>query len=593
MGLSCGTVFVRDSDLATVLSSCADLAREGVLRFLVAPPDREWIAIYPSEAGQDPAASAALASRLNGRVLHLLLHDSDVVYYLYYRGGVLTDTFCSLPDYFSEVSAEEANAQHGRAELLADVLPPGTSAAELERRLAEIRDTASDRAEAFRGHVDFERLGQALGVPLAMRSYEDLQDGPARGRLGMQHLPDPAAERAAKRRERSRIKTDQAALQKRGVLLLGLCKKSSRKGDDFHPSAVFTFDPTGGLLLFWRDYALRGAEPLPLLRLEAPWQDPPQPTGIALGLNLSSMAVSSSGENLAVGYSGGRGGIELWSLAARTLLWKQTVERGGRVVAFSPDGTRLAVESGQRLLLVDSATGETSHSFAVEGNERFALFHPSGSHLVYAHSPDLRIFDLRADLEVAGLRSAAADISAWQAAVLCGEADFAFHEYEVAAAASFSDDGKLVAVATHAGPRVYRWADLLAATGRFPAPVRAAASKLVTLGRPPGRMQRTQSVVFDGQNRLFYCGLEGRIGVLDDEVGVQAREFEVPGAPPLYRAVRTGNRRALAVVAQPEQFGRQRPPSELQIWSFDGVANAAVHRDEFFATGFGIGLSQG
>lgn len=577
MGLSCGTIFVRDSHLAAVVSACADLAREAATRFLVAPSEREWIAVYPSGAGQDPAASAALAARLGGRVLHLLLHDSDVVYYLYFRAGVRIDTFCSIPDYFGDVSAEEANAQRGRAELLADLLPPATSVAGLESRLAELRDTASDRAEAFRGDVDFERLGQALGVPLTMRSYEDLQDGPARGRLGMQHLPDPAAERAVKRLEKSRIKAELTTLQERGALLLALSRKSSRKRDDFHPSPVFTADPAGGILLSWSDHALRSAESLPVVRLDARWQGPPTPTRINLGAHLYTMAVSSDSDSLAAGYASGRWEIELWDFASGRLRWKVPVERAGRVLAFAPDDDLLAVESEQRLHLLEVSTGARQRTFELERGESFAAFHPGGRHLVYVRFPDLVIFDLQEGREITALRSAEASLAEWESAVQRGESTTAFHAHEVASSATFSEDGGRLAVATHAGPRVYRWADLLVASGRFPDPLCAASSKLVQLGEY-SREQGTHCVVFDSLDRLFYCGLEGEIGVLEPDPDAPARTLAVPGAPPLFRAARTGDGQAFVVVAQPGMFERQRPPAELQIWSFDGIARAAVQR---------------
>lgn len=146
MGAFYGSVHLQTNDAAAVRDAVSGLAKRK-RKFLVSPVNDGWIAVYPSDHGQDEQVSKAVAKKLDCPVLHVAVHDDDVFFYSFYRGGKLIDRFNSCPDYFGKVSAREEKSLRGKPERLADLRQnPG----DLDK-LEALMDAMVPRAEGAHG----------------------------------------------------------------------------------------------------------------------------------------------------------------------------------------------------------------------------------------------------------------------------------------------------------------------------------------------------------------------------------------------------------------------------------------------------------
>ena len=87
-----------------------DVARAKGIRCFIGPDLGGWIGIYPQHQGQDPSVGEAIAGQLEAMVLHVLVHDDDVMAYRLWRDGQLADSYISPPGYFGEEHRQEEEA---------------------------------------------------------------------------------------------------------------------------------------------------------------------------------------------------------------------------------------------------------------------------------------------------------------------------------------------------------------------------------------------------------------------------------------------------------------------------------------------------
>src|SRR5262245_42090572 len=113
MGGFYGSIQFRSEDREAVRSVLQHLAGSGEHRFLLAPPRNGWVAAFPSGSGQDERVAWAAAARFPGELLHVLVHDDDILSYLFLRGGQEIDKYNSRPDYFGRVEGAEREACRG------------------------------------------------------------------------------------------------------------------------------------------------------------------------------------------------------------------------------------------------------------------------------------------------------------------------------------------------------------------------------------------------------------------------------------------------------------------------------------------------
>ena len=138
-------------------------------KFLLGPPIKGWISIFPSEIGRVAPISSRISELIPNDIFHLMVHDDDVFHYYFYRTGKLTDRYNSGPDYFEQASEEEKQECKGHPELFQNLLPDPKSLSKIQKLLAADKFT-----------FESERIAQfveLLDLPNATSSYEYLQEG--------------------------------------------------------------------------------------------------------------------------------------------------------------------------------------------------------------------------------------------------------------------------------------------------------------------------------------------------------------------------------------------------------------------------------
>ncbi len=175
MGAWYQSILIRTEDCPLVQRLLREISGEKDVKFLVGPPVRGWISIFPSELG---GTGEALAQGIGCDLFHFHVHDDDVFTYEFFRGGKLVDRYNSCPAYFDgeegEGPPENAEETIGRPELFQELLPDPNELAKLKNILSR------DRDELFAGQrmSDFVEL---LGLENCLSSYEYLQGGETDG----------------------------------------------------------------------------------------------------------------------------------------------------------------------------------------------------------------------------------------------------------------------------------------------------------------------------------------------------------------------------------------------------------------------------
>ncbi|MEH1796293.1 MAG: hypothetical protein V7L17_27205 [Nostoc sp.] len=205
MGTSNGSIHIRSTDTEQMAKIVKSLAEQEKQKFLISPCINGWISVYPSGQGQDPNIAAAIAQQFPGHLLHLILHDDDVFYYIYYRRHEQVDEYSSIPDYFETVSREEKARLRGKPEVFADLLTELPNNQTTIEKIAEVLTVPSEeereklyqrslellkRLQTGENHTDIDDLhhdkvfhaakqfsdfAQLFNISNASTSYEDFQ----------------------------------------------------------------------------------------------------------------------------------------------------------------------------------------------------------------------------------------------------------------------------------------------------------------------------------------------------------------------------------------------------------------------------------
>src|SRR5258705_4223 len=102
MGGHYGSVQVWSEDRQRVLAVAEEIARAKQIKMLVGPALKGWIGIYPENNGQDETVGREFAQRLDGYLIHLLVHDDDIFLYWFFHDGREIDSYYSRPGYFGD-----------------------------------------------------------------------------------------------------------------------------------------------------------------------------------------------------------------------------------------------------------------------------------------------------------------------------------------------------------------------------------------------------------------------------------------------------------------------------------------------------------
>jgi ankyrin repeat protein len=163
------------------VSQCAKAVAQVVSsRAVVTDQKNGWITLYDEASdAQDIKEIRRVAKSLSAKtaapVLALLVHDSDVVHYLLYNRGRLTDQFDSHPGYFGPVSAAQRKKWAGHFARLAKLAPRKTTAAAIRDALTRPQAFAEERATQFARLLGIEPSRALLGFRQAQESGNDYQ----------------------------------------------------------------------------------------------------------------------------------------------------------------------------------------------------------------------------------------------------------------------------------------------------------------------------------------------------------------------------------------------------------------------------------
>ena len=593
MGGHYGSIHIRTENANDVRAALEVFAREEEAKFLLAPVIDGWVSAFPHENGQDFGVAAALAERIKAPFLHCLVHDDDVFAYQFYEGGVLTDQYNSCPEYFGG----EAAPKGGDVAALRSIIPE----AEKQGRLKALLE--SDR---FTFEMDrMDQFATILGLPNAVSAYEYLQDGERddiKGWKEFVHIPDLGAERAAKRAEKARIKSEMKRLAKTGTLILELVggKTSHRL---FYQTPFWTLNrATGEVLLMWSGNPMAPATSAPLLRVD-PVTGGVSETKWNASSRGCSFAASPNGRWLAVGCAFGDWKTQLWDLESAQLASEISQSRAVEAVCFSPDGQMLFSLSEQIVTLAYGPDLKTVETIKLAEYGRAMAVHPQGEYLVVNSQGKLAIVHIpsrwqvktvwidgqpgpeRSLAELMGPKAYASFIGTLSAQVPASE----LKEHEIRLqghflpkqevfSLTFSADGKWLICGTRAGVCVFDWNNVLASadmTPIMPLLYTEGENSFDYDGKSFPAPRLIYSVIYDApRNRVLFSGLEGKVRFLDLAKGIAGDLLVPPLLRPFWRLELTSDRQALVGTATHPVTGKK-DASKFQIWSYPALCKLA------------------
>lgn len=602
MGAFFGSVHVRTDDADSIRVELETLAAGGERRFLIAPPIRGWVSVFPSGSGQDWTVSEELSRIVTKPILHCIVHDDDVFTYRLYRSGVMADEYNSAPGYFDPNVSRDQRPAGGRVELLREFLPKPEKLSDLHGVLSEPR--ASSPFEQFR----LERFAKLLALPNACTSYEYLLGGE---RDGIQqwkrfvHVPDLTSQQAAKHAAASQARAALKRLARQGLLLADL--KGARASHRlFCRRPVWCIAPkTNDVFFCWGDVNMvsQGSR-TQMLRLNT-HNGQQSPLGCEVADTLTALLISPSERWLVVGCAFGNWTVQLWDLSTQQLRKEIPQSRSVDAMCFSADEQLLFTVSQGKVTVLSLSELRTVGELRLSRAGRVLAPHPSGEILAFADTQGLLLLvDVRrlavvktawigakATLETAQVELAAPEamervlkelrihMSADELARYRTEMSAQFLPKESITALQFSPDGRWLACGTNVGVHVFEWGNLLASAGdgplRIPISVEAESVECDLGDGCSTESRRVYAVAFDSvSRRVLFSGLEGKVRFIELADGRCGDLLVQPQRGPITELGLTPDRSALVCTFQRTEL-RKEGPVRLQVWNYPALCKAA------------------
>jgi len=605
MGGHYGTIHVRTEDRDIVRSAVERLVGDRTRRFLIAPPIGGWVTVFPENNGQDAAVSEALAAKLSDKTLvHCLVHDDDVFAYWLFEGGWIVDAYNSCPDYFGDPNPPPRG---GNAEALRHLLLDPTKVSQLQALLdADRFDFELDRQDKF---------AALLGLPNTAYAYEYLQGGE---RDGVQrwkefiHVPDLAAEKAARRAAAAQERAELKRLQREGVLLVNEVAEKSRT-KHLAKAPLWAVDPTtSAVILTWQDYSHGQVSPPEWQCFSPPHWRAENWDGLEVGRS-TGLRFSPAGSWF-VTQSQDRSQIQIWdwrnkrvitekrftgtisamtfaadenwlfvvvhNQAPLTQLHRLALKPGledavltdeilhFKGIAPHPGGQLLAVVDNFGLLLVlDVQTMRIINQVWVKETNPVLPEHLREgiiSHAIEKFDGVLKNHLSTGDLELHRKRSARHFLPKDSIFTCC-----------------FSGDGNWIFCGTHYGLCCLDWNNVLRCSEMQPVPVRLfVEAEPVTSERGGGAASAHRlvyTIAFDAQQkRVLFAGLEGKISFVELNDARNGNLLVVPGRIPFIQLGLTPDRSALVATGHRRvaRSNKQESPC-FQIWNYPALCQAA------------------
>lgn len=621
MGGSYGSIHVRTDDQERVRAAVELLSCEGTKRFLIAPAIKGWVTVFPENNGQDETVGKALASALgNATVIQCLVHDEDLFAYWFYENGKLADRYNSRPGYFGE---ENAGPRGGDARAFCGLLGD-------EKKTQELQALLDD--EEFSFELDRQdHFAALLGLSNTDHAYDYLQRGETDGVRRWKefiHVPDLAAEKAARRAATAEVQAELKELKRKKVLFVDeVAKRSLNK--HFYKGISWEIDPaTSSVISAWINYHSQNYGPVKTewRQFSAPewkageWKPPAE--------DLENVEFSPSGRLLTM-RTMDSSSIEIWDVREMRLVAGHKV-RSARIsdVVFSSDESRVfvSVQAPQKIELHILSLSERRESTVLSFRRhvwRIAL-HPEGRWLALG-GHELGLLDLARPIKVriygiGGLNDNGTPITDFQTSPVIRETGekpaskepekpesemnqdelerklfperfptpvsieeqretTRYRSGEFLGPLQFTPDGKRLICATNEGVRVFSWSKLQTTTDASPTPDFSveAGEMLPRPEEPPHIRQRTVLALdYDAaQQRVLFGGMEGQINYLNLKTG---KSGDLPAGPErtvLLRLSLTPDRTAIVVTRHPMNMGNDPKPDRFQIWNYKALCAAA------------------
>src|SRR5215471_16472545 len=161
MGGFYGSVQIRSTNREQVRAIGEQIANTRETKLLLGPALEGWIGVYPENGGQDDGVGREFARRIDGYVMHLMVHDDDIFAYWLYRDRRLIDSYWSKPGYFGEEDEAEQEAMAGDPEAFRPIIGDRTS------ELREVFDRENTPVFSFEQLDSFAKI---VGIPNAVSS---------------------------------------------------------------------------------------------------------------------------------------------------------------------------------------------------------------------------------------------------------------------------------------------------------------------------------------------------------------------------------------------------------------------------------------
>jgi hypothetical protein len=584
MGAFFQSIQAKADNRDAVISAVESLLPAKTVRALVGPVINGWIGIYVSRSAAAESFTNDLSDRLKTHVLDLVVHDSDIFVYNYFRDGQVVDEYSSSPDYFEEVSKAEHQRLKGKPQVFRDLIGSDKKLAELESLLKESHGIQEFLFEENR----LEKFAALFGIANTLTSYEYLTDDEwdgIEGRKQFIHVPDLTAEKNAAKAAAAALNADKNQLKKEGVL----CFETQPK-DRFIIGRMI-FDPlNGGLLFNWSGYGARSSQIL--FHAKPPWTSPEEsielPTPPSVGTEL---VFSKTGKWFA--FADEKLQLQLWHWPDRKPI--NEIKLQSWPLQFSTDEKRLLCQTQNRLEILSLETLKVIQTVPIGHRPpQFLAWHPSGRYVLVKHRQDqFGIVDLEAGT-----------LKILYSGTICDWSQLAGHfagnlkksgipEEQLAEMkqgmirgsdepfnCKFGPDGRLLFCATTRGLRVLEWDKVLGAEKSTPAPLFAASpAPLESPMKPSERrdyINYTYDVVLDEQkNRLLFGGTEGAVRFLNLNDGSTGVLLKPAGDDYIWRLHLSADREFVGCVFSPSVDERNKKPGRIQVCNYRLLRTAA------------------
>ncbi len=366
MGGFYGSVQIRGRfDAVKIATESA--ARTRGIKCLVGPEIDGWIGVYPENNGQDHGVGEDIARAVKGEVIQLIVHDSDIFAYWFWRDGNLVDSYWSRPGYFGEEGREAQEAMSGNSEMFEPIL--GMKVERLQRILER-----NQTSPLFDGDRRLEQFAGLLGISNSMTAYEYLKSGERHGIKRWKEFieaPEDAirSEKSAAKVQKERIASEKKRMKAEGLLLCEESRKGSipracRAGAGFMVGWHGPNSKERELILWW----------LPPWKKKTPIEAIVKSSINVLASNLDGSLVAMGMDDRAIVW---RSGQPKEHAEIKNVKWMHNA-------SISADGRYLVHAGRDGIRVTEIMTGKRAAILKRE-SARAGLLHPNGKWLIAAH----------------------------------------------------------------------------------------------------------------------------------------------------------------------------------------------------------------